>query len=144
MKTEYLYELKEKLMKELKRYAEQEISASSLNNIDTLAHAAKNVCKLIEASEEGEYSNDGSYEGGSSGRRGRSNDGGSSSRRGRSYDGGSYEGSYDEGGSYRRRRDSMGRYSRAGMADKLRELMEDAPDERTREKLQQMISQMDQ
>lgn len=133
MAHEYLTELKGKLMKELRHYSEAEINASNLGIIDTLAHAAKNVCKLIDAEEE--------KDGGFSYREGMSRrDGGSSNRMGKSYD----DGSYDEGGSYRRKRDSMGRYSRTGMIDHLRELMESAPDERTREKLRQMIGDLDQ
>ena len=88
------------------------------------------------------------------------------------YDGGSYRGSYNMGGSsYARgrsrnaRRDSMGRYSRndgrsyrVGYArndgysrggnneyiESLREMMEDAPDETTRQGIQRMIQQMEQ
>ena len=48
-----LYELKEKLCDELKEYSHKEISPSTLDVIDKLAHAAKNVDKLID----GGYSN---------------------------------------------------------------------------------------
>ena len=45
------------------------------------------------------------------------------------------------------KRDNMGRYSRTGYSyeyvDHLREMMEDAPDEQTRQNLQRMISQME-
>lgn len=42
------------------------------------------------------------------------------------------------------RRDSMGRYSRTGgMADQLRRMSYDAPDERTRQKLQSLASEME-
>ena len=57
----------------------------------------------------------------------------------------------DEGGSYARgrgrnaRRDSMGRYSRADdMVMELRELMEDAPDERTRQEFERFIKKVEQ
>ena len=85
-----------------------------------------------------------------------------------SYRGGrSYHGGYDDGISMARgrgkgaRRDSMGRYSRDGGAyrgrsyrgysrdgkeeylEELRNLMEDAPDEQTRQSIQRMISQME-
>lgn len=86
-------------------------------------------------------------------------------RGGRSY-GGSYDGSYD-GNSYARgrgrnaRRDSMGRYSREAYRDgrvyrgysrdgkeeyieNLRDMMDSAPDEQTRQSIQRMISQMEQ
>lgn len=141
---ENLYRLKKNLMKELEEIAESGVSSSTLPKIDMLAHSLKNLCKVVESVED-EESGGSSYGEGMSRRRGGSYDGGSSRRTGRSYDGGSYEdGSYDDGGSYRRKRDSMGRYSRAGMVDHLRDLMEDAPDERTREKLRQMIGELDQ
>ena len=132
-----LYRLKKNLMKELEEIAESGVSSSTLPKIDTLTHSLKNLCKIIKETEEEEG---GSYDGGMSRRRGGSYEGGSSNRMGKSYD----DGSHDEGGSYRRKRDSMGRYSRAGMVDHLRDLMEDAPDERTREKLRQMIGDLDQ
>lgn len=94
-----LHELKDRLVDELKNYGRQELTASNLEKIDMLAHAAKNVCKIIE-----------------------SDDG--------------YSGRY----SYRR--DSMGRYSRDGLADKLHDLMKDAPDERTRMEIQRLIDKM--
>lgn len=53
-----LYELKDKLMKELEEYGNQELSAGSLEVVDKLSHAIKNICKIIEAykMEEDEYS----------------------------------------------------------------------------------------
>ena len=61
------------------------------------------------------------------------------------------------GSSYARRRDSMGRFTRAdgsyrsyadrayddGMMAQLRELMDDAPDEMTRQKFQKFITEME-
>ena len=145
MHTEFLYKLKEKLLEELEKYSKGELSSSSLQYVDTLSHAAKNVCKLIEASEMVDYSgaDGGSYEGESY--RG-------SYARGMSRRGGSYPMSRADGGSsYRRRRDSMGRYSREGgysrndeMISELREMMEGAPDDRTREEFQRLISKMEQ
>ena len=69
---------------------------------------------------------------------------------GESYDDGM---SYRYGNSYRRKRDSMGRFSRRAYRysrddgkeeykEHLREMMDDAPDEMTRQSLQRMISQM--
>ena len=49
-----LYDLKEMLCKELEEYGKKELSAGSLSTIDTLAHAIKNIDKIIEA-------DDGSY-----------------------------------------------------------------------------------
>ena len=95
-----LYELKDKLMKELEEYGQKEMSAGSLEVVDKLSHSIKNICKIIESAED-EYSSRGSYMGGSR-----------YSREGNRY---AYEGEQNRGGSYARgrnaRRDSMGRYS---------------------------------
>lgn len=138
MHTEFLYELKEKLLEELKKLSKEEITNTSLQHIDSLSHAAKNICKLIESSEE-EYgeTDKGHYEG--------------ESYRG-SYGGMSRRGEIrGDGSSYRRRRDRMGRYSRDGgytkddeMISDLREMMESAPDDRTREDFKRLISKMEQ
>lgn len=144
-----LYELKEMLCRELKEYGKKsELTGQSLEVVDKLAHTIKNLDKIIEAyEEEGGQSERGSYRGGS--------------YRGGSYRG-SYEGSYEGGGggtsargSYARgrgqRRDSMGRYSREGgysggedMIAELRELMQEAPDDRTRQEFQRFISKIEQ
>ena len=50
-----------------------------------------------------------------------------------------YRGSYARGP----RRDSMGRYSRNDLADKMRELMHDAPDDRTRQEMQRMVEKLE-
>ena len=87
--------------------------------------------------------------------------------RGGSYEGGSMRGSY-EGGSYARgrgrgaRRDSMGRYASEGSyrggsyrgysraegkqeyVEALQDMMDEAPDETTRQSLQRMINQLEQ
>lgn len=71
--------LKHKLCEELNRLGNRELTASSLDTIDKIAHTVKNLTK-IEESEDGSYR--GSYEGGSN----------------RSYDGaydGAYDGDYD-------------------------------------------------
>lgn len=124
-----LYQLKEKLMKELNEYASQEMSAGSLEVIDKLSHAIKNICKIIEAAEEEEYSGRGSYNmGGGYSRENRY------SREGRGGNRYAYEGGQggQGGGSYARgrnaRRDSMGRYAREGgysRTDGMEELVED-------------------
>ena len=120
-----LYELKEKLLDELKEHGSKELSAGSLEIVDKLAHATKNLCKVIEACEEEE--------------------GHSSRYYPMAYDDGSYRGPY-RGGSYRR--DSMSRYARDGysrtsMAERLRGMMQDAPDERSRNELQKMIAKFE-
>lgn len=121
-----LYELKDKLMDELKEYGSKDLSAGSLEIVDKLTHTIKNLCKIIEESEEG-YS--GRYY-----------------PMYRSYDDG-MGGSYTDGRSYRRsyaqRRDSMGRYSRDGLADKLRDLMTEATDERSRMEIQRLVEKME-
>lgn len=149
-----LYELKDKLLQELEEYGSKELSAGTLDVVDKLSHAVKNLCKIIEMKEdEEEYSGDmmgNRMMGGTSYARG-GNRGGSR--------GGSYRGSYEgRGGSYARgrgsnaRRDSMGRYSsdrgysRDGMemADQLRDLMEDAPDEAIRKDIERLLRKVEQ
>ena len=141
---EEMNELFEKLCKELCECGQKELNMESLKTIDTLAHAAKNVQKVMEGCEGGSYA----Y-----------------------YDedprttamGGSMRGSYGNG-SYRMsgKRDSMGRYSRAdggGMSsngsyargysrggnnvvDGLKELMYAAPQEMQSE-IQRLIKKLD-
>lgn len=134
-----LHNLKDMLCKELEKFGERgDITASSLSTIDTLAHAIKNLDKVIMEKEEG-----GSYR--------------------MSYDGNSYRvRSYDDGPDggrgYSSKRDSMGRYSRdgsyrggysrAGEKDEfvrqLQELVDTAPDDSTRQHVERLIRQMDQ
>lgn len=112
-----IYELKELLMKELEEYGRKgDLSAGSLDIVDKLAHATKNLCKIIESAED-EYSEaGGSYEGGSMA------GGNSYSRRG------SYAGGGSSRNSYARRRDSRGRYSgenrRYSRGDQMEEMIE--------------------
>lgn len=132
-----LYELKEKLCDELKEYGSKgDLTAGSLEVVDKLAHAVKNLDKIIEAYEDEDgysegwmpryYYNDGSYADG----RGTTNRGGNRGYRGRSY---------------ARRRDSMGRYSRDDkMISELHRLMEDAPDEKTRNEFHRFIQKIEQ
>lgn len=136
-----LYDLKDMLCEELEQFGSRDkLTSGSLEMIDVLAHAAKNVAKLIEMCEEEEYSMDG---GGSSNRSSyrSSRDGGGSSRYSR--DGYFYDG----GGSSRRRgRAANGRFiSRDGseLARKLREMMEDAPDENSKQELQKLADKME-
>ena len=131
-----LYKLKDALVKELEDYSDG-VTKANLDVIDKLAHAAKNVGKVIECCEDEEYSNRGYSRG-----------------RGMSYrdEGMDYvrpDGSYRDGGaSYARgrgagaKRDSMGRYSRSDMSEELRTLMDKAPDEHTREELRRIMDRM--
>ena len=134
-----LMNLKEMLCEELAEYGRaRELSPSSLQMIDTLAHACKNICKIIEAKEEEEYSMDsGSYRGGSY--RGGSYNSSRYSRDGYYYDG-------DGGMSGRRGRGRNGRFvsrDASEMARKLREMMEDAPDEATKREIQKLADKME-
>ena len=127
-----LYELKDMLCKELKEYGEKgELTAGSLETIDKLAHAMKNLDRVIEAYEdEGEYSGR-SYPDGMGGSYAR----GRYSREGRSY----------ARGRMNARRDSMGRYSRDdGMVEELRDLMKDAPNEAVKRDIQRVVDKLEQ
>lgn len=124
-----LYRLKEMLMDELNEYAQKgKMSAGDLDVVDKLAHATKNICKVIEAAEEEDYSQRNSYY----------NGGGMS---GNSYRGGNSRGRGMGGNSQARgrnaRRDSMGRYSgHDGMmeiAEMIRGSMADLPQNVQRE-----------
>lgn len=135
---EELYKLKEMLCKELEEYGGKEMSAGALEVVDKLAHAIKNIDKIIENYDE-EYS--GYYP---------MYYGENRSYRGGSYDGGSYRGGSYARGRRNARRDSMGRYSSEGysrhgdMVEQLRDLMNDAPDERTRKEIQRLVTKMEQ
>ena len=121
-----------------------ELSISDVQYADTLAHLKKNLLKSEEMMEEFD-------EGYSSEMR--PVDG---TMRGGSYRGGSYryDGSmsYARGRGSRAKRDSMGRYSsergysRDGMemADQLRDLMEDAPDESVRRDIERLLRKVEQ
>ena len=131
-----LYELKEKLMDNLEDYSKKEMTASNLEIVDKLSHTIKNLCKIIEDAEESEYSErGGSYARG--GRYSRERMGGRYSRYGMSYADGRGRGTQAN-------RDSMGRYSsNDGMVEELRDLMEDAPDEKTRMEFEKFIRKME-
>lgn len=116
-----LYDLKEKLVKELKAYSENgKFSKEDAEVIKYLASSIDHICNIVDG--EG-YSGNYPY-------------------MGRAYEGRSYR------GSYARNRDSMGRYSgergysRDGLADKLRELMDEAPDEHIRMEIKRLAEKM--
>ena len=115
-------------LEELERKADKgKLSMAEVQYGDMLAHFKKNLLKAEEMSEEG-YSNRGYY----------------GDERG-------YSRRYDDGHSYARgrKRDSMGRYSRGysmatdEMTAELRELMKDAPDDRTRMEFQRFIEKIE-
>ena len=123
-----LYELKEMLCDELEEYGmKDKLDMGGLEIVDKLAHAIKNIDKIIDKenySERRSY-NDGSYR--------------YDNRDSYRYDN---RGSY-EGESYRRRRrDSMGRYASADMRMELERLMNEAPDEETRMKFERFMQSM--
>lgn len=118
-----LYELKDMLCEELEEYGSKDkLDVGSLDVVDKLAHAIKNIDKIIEVGEySGDLPTDGLYRG-----------------MGRSYRMDSYAGRRGA------RRDAMGRYSKAEgdfMAD-LEDLMHSAPNEAMKQKIQKIIHEM--
>lgn len=128
-----LYELRDKLCRELKKYNSEDVTTSSLEVVDKLAHAIKNIDKIIESYKEDE---------------------------GNSYGYNPYDSSYgnyrgNRGNSYGRgrgrnaKRDSMGRYSTEGysrhgdMVEQLREMMMEAPTDDIRREYEKMISRIE-
>lgn len=126
-KMESLYD---KLCKEWDNVADKELSANMLDALHKLTGTIHYLDEMMES--EDEYSGE-SYRNGSRGR------GGNRSYRGSSYN----DGSYRRG----QPRDRMGRYSgeysREGdFRSELEAMMRDAPDERTREAMRQMMQNM--
>ena len=120
-------------MEELERKADKDgkLSMAEIQYLDTLAHTKKNLLKADEMTD-GEYS--GRYNSEYNGR----------------YDGRMYDGRYMRNGdgmvyARGRKRDAMGRYaSDAGeMIQELRQLMDDAPDERTRMEFKKFIEKIE-
>lgn len=162
---EDLYELCETIANEIGTANEKikmaggELKGSDVEYIDKLTHSLKSIKAVMAMIEDEDgYSNQGGGggRGGRGGGRGGSNQsGGNRGGGGGSNRGGSYEGSY-EGGSYQRgrgrnaRRDSMGRYSRESgysraadeIVEQLEDLMDEAPDERTRMEIKKLIDKM--
>lgn len=130
-----LYELKDKLMRELEDYSKNgKFSKEDVEAIKYITSAIDHICNIVENEEEGGYSGNmgGSYA--YEGMRG---------GRGRSYARGG------RGRGRNARRDSMGRYSsdgysmaESGMIDDLRDMMEDAP-AGAKQKFQRLISELE-
>lgn len=145
-----LHELCETIAKTIKetnekiRSAGGKLTGSDVDFVDKLTHAMKSVKATIAMMED----EDG-YSGYYPVWRGAYADGTMNGNANRgSYNRGSYRGSYARGRNARR--DSMGRYSGeqgysrdGGMVEELRGLMEDAPDERTRQEFQRFISKIE-
>lgn len=109
-----LNNLKMMLVKELEEHGKSgNLTKTSLDTIDKLAHAAKNVCKVIEACESDEYSN-------AMGSR--------SYARSNSYADRSYDNGYSRSGD--------------NLKGQLYRLMESSSDDRTREELRRFIDRM--
>ena len=130
-----LHELCETLSREIGeandkiRTAGGKLSAGDLEYIDKLTHALKSVKATIAMMEEEGYSGYYPYMGGSYAD---GNMGGNRSYRG-----------MRGGRSYRRGYSREG-YSRdGGMVEELRELMQDAPDERTKQEFQRFIDKIE-
>lgn len=118
------------------------LSGDDISYIDKLTHSIKSLkttIAMVEAEDGGSYS-DGSYR---------------MYPHWNSYNDGMDNGSYARGRGRNARRDSMGRYSRDGyggngysrdqeMISELRELMNDAKDDRTRQEFQRFISKIEQ
>lgn len=123
-----LHQLKDKLIDEMKKYSNKDMTVGTLDIVDKLAHAAKNVCKVID---DMDYSERGAY--------------------GMAYDGGMHGGSYDygryadaRGRTGNVKRDSMGRYSRTGeLAAELRGLMGEVRDQNTRAEFERLIEKVE-
>lgn len=104
------------------------MSSGDLDTLEKLTHSLASVKKIMAFMEDDEE-----YSG---------YDGGMGSYRG------SYRRSYNRG-SYARKRDRMGRYSgergysRNDLVDKMRELMDEAPDDRTRQEMMRMVEKLE-
>ena len=126
-----LHKLKDVLCAELEEYSRKgKLDVGMLDVVDKLAHTIKNLDKIIEAYEEQDYSGNYMAGGGAYARDGRYSRGMYASARGRGRNA---------------KRDAMGRYSSANemMIGELRELMEEAPDAKTREEFERFIRKME-
>ena len=119
--------LSEKIAEKTRKIAKGGMNDGDLETLEKLTHTLASVKKIMAFMEDDGYSGnwpEGSYRG-------------------------MYRGSYGHGGSYARKRDSMGRYSgergysRNDLADKMRDLMHDAPDDRTRQEIQRMVDKLE-
>lgn len=136
-----LYELKEKLMDELEAYSQNgKFSKDDVEAIKYISSAIDHICNICDDMD-GEYSGDMMP--------GDMSMAGGSYARGGNRGGRSYRGSYARGRGRNARRDSMGRYSSEGYSRAeddfrmdLQELLQDAPNEQVRQKLQRIMSEM--
>ena len=116
-----LHELKDMLCEELEEYGSKgKLDVGSLDVVDKLAHAIKNIDKIIAAKDDEEYSH---------------------------AMGGRYDMSYARGRGARR--DAMGRYSREGYSraeddfrSEMEDLIHDAPNDHIRQKMQALLREI--
>ena len=123
-----LYQVKDRVLNEIEEYADKEkLSANDAMTLKALTGSADHLCNIIDKADEGHSSMyPYAYSDGMDNR--------------------SYRRSYRDDRSYARR-DSRGRYSsecysRHGLADKLRDLMDEAPDEQTRMEIKRLVDKM--
>ena len=119
--------LSDKITEKTRKIQSSGMTDGDLDTIDKLTHSLASVKKIMAFMEDDE------------GYSGNWPDGGYRE---------SYRGSYNRG-SYARKRDRMGRYSnergysRGDLADKMRQLMMDAPDDRTRQEMQRLLDKLE-
>jgi len=115
--------LSEKIADKTRKVRSGGMSDGDLDTLDKLTHSLASIKKILAFAEDddgysGRYDGMGAYRN-------------------------AYRGSYASG----QRRDSMGRYSsgysRTALADKMRDLMMDAPDDRTRQEIQRMVEKLE-
>lgn len=120
-----IYELKEMLCKELEEYGSKgELTAGSLEIVDRLAHAVKNLNKILDRDADG-YS-----------------------ERGPMYDRRNY---VSRGRGAGAKRDSMGRYSsrysmaegRDDMVRQLQDMKNDAPSKKVMDRIDELIAEIE-
>lgn len=133
----YMESLKDMLCKELEEITMKGgLTAGDLDTVDKLSHAIKSISTIMAMEGSDRYSDDGYMNGGY-------------------YDGGNYSRNYSaRGRSSYARRDSRGRYmensrmyrdtGKSRMVQMLHDMMEDAPDEKTRRAIDTAIMQMEQ
>lgn len=129
-------------LEELERKADKEgkLSMAEIQYGDTLAHMKKNLLKADETWEDSEYSMMGGSYAMDDRRDGPYTRGGSYARSGRGGHGGGRRGGANQYGPY------MGGYSRAAddLAEQLRGMMSDAPDEKIRMEIERLANKIEQ
>lgn len=131
----YMESLKDMLCKELEEITMKGgLTAGDLDTVDKLSHSIKSISTIMAMEGSDRYSDDGYMNGGY-------------------YDDGNYSRNYSARGRYSRR-DNRGRYMRdsrmyrdsgkAHMVQMLQDMMEDAPDDKTRRVIDNALNQIEQ